>query len=335
MREDGTVLKIIRLLENKGHGNARRQGLWNCTHDLVALMDADDISVPGRFEHQLEMFVKSPELAVAGGQILEFTDSVDFVVGMRKVPEQDSEIKSYLKRRCPFNQMTVMLRKAAALQAGGYLDWYCDEDYYLWIRMLQRNAVFANSEETLVYARVGTDMYQRRGGFRYFKSEARLQNYMRSARIISGITFVENICLRFVIQVLFPNRIRSWIYRFMREKNTLGEAALATEAEKDTAGKAKKDMAGKAEKDTAGKAEKDMADKKEKIKKDYPPFSVLMCVYGGDNPEYFDTAFASIVEQTVAPSEIVLVVDGPVPEDTEKVIEKYKNRLKPVVEGGG
>ena len=42
-------------------------------------------------------------------------------------------------------------------------------------------------------------------------------------------------------------------------------------------------------------------------------FSVSMCVYGGDDPAFFDAALGSVVGQTVPPSEIVLTVDGPVP----------------------
>ena len=54
------------------------------------------------------------------------------------------------------------------------------------------------------------------------------------------------------------------------------------------------------------------------------PFSVAMCVYGGDKPEWFDEALTSVTEQTVKPDEIVLVVDGPVPESIRNVIEKHK-----------
>ena len=38
--------------------------------------------------------------------------------------------------------------------------------------------------------------------------------------------------------------------------------------------------------------------------------SVLICVYGGDKPEYFGEAIESILNQTVKPGEIVVVVDG-------------------------
>ena len=52
-------------------------------------------------------------------------------------------------------------------------------------------------------------------------------------------------------------------------------------------------------------------------------FSVSMCVYGGDRPDWFSTAVDSIRDQTVRPDEIVLVVDGPVPEQLNTVICGY------------
>ena len=61
--------------------------------------------------------------------------------------------------------------------------------------------------------------------------------------------------------------------------------------------------------------------------KQYPAFSVSMCVYSGDDPVHFDAALNSVVEQTVQPDEIVLTVDGPIPDTIEAVIEKYRVRL--------
>ena len=57
-----------------------------------------------------------------------------------------------------------------------------------------------------------------------------------------------------------------------------------------------------------------------------PNFSVAMCVYGKDNPEWFETAVNSVLNQTVKPSEIVLVVDGPVPDELNTIISKFENR---------
>ena len=49
-----------------------------------------------------------------------------------------------------------------------------------------------------------------------------------------------------------------------------------------------------------------------------------MCVYAKDDPEWFDMSLGSVVDQTVRPDEIVLVVDGPVPDAIRDVISKYE-----------
>ena len=56
--EKQEIFNVIYLAENQGHGNARRKGLDNCKYDIVALMDADDISLPNRFEKQIQEFEK-------------------------------------------------------------------------------------------------------------------------------------------------------------------------------------------------------------------------------------------------------------------------------------
>lgn len=207
------IFKIIRLTENQGHGAARRAGLAHCTYDIVALMDADDISVPHRFEKQLKVLENNDALAIVGGSIAEFIDSTDNIVGYRNVPCEDHAIKCYLKKRCPMNQMTVMFRKEAVDSVGGYLDWYCEEDYYLWLRMYLADMRFANIPEVLVNVRVGKEMYQRRGGLKYFRSEAKLQTYMLKEKIIDFPTYISNLGKRLIVQVLLPNRLRGWVFR--------------------------------------------------------------------------------------------------------------------------
>ena len=218
--EQLSCFRVIRLKENQGHGIARRTCLSSCTYDIVALMDADDISVPQRFEKELELLMKHKELSIVGGNIAEFINTPDCIVGYRNVPSGDKEIKTYLKKRCPMNQMTVMFRKNDVEQVGGYLDWFCEEDYYLWLRMYLAGMIFANIPEVLVNVRVGKEMYQRRGGIRYFKSELKLQRFMLKKRIISVPTYVLNVLKRLIIQVLLPNGIRGWVFqKFARNKS--------------------------------------------------------------------------------------------------------------------
>lgn len=216
--EQNAVCKVIRLAENQGHGNARRTGMEQCSNDLIALMDADDLSVPDRFEKQLAVYQNQPELSAVSGQISEFLSDPTAPVGKRTIPCTDAELKQFMKRRCPLNQMTVMLRKSDALSAGGYLDWYCNEDYYLWIRMALAGMKFAAVPDVLVNVRVGEDMYRRRGGWKYFRSERKLQKYMYQNKIISLPLYCANVIKRLIVQVLLPNRLRGWAFRtFARE----------------------------------------------------------------------------------------------------------------------
>lgn len=217
--ENSSLFKVVRFAENQGHGNARRRGLECCENNIVALMDADDISAPDRFEKQLAFFENDPELSIVGGNITEFVETPDNIISRRIVPQADSDIKKYLQKRCPFNQVTVMFKKSDVQSVGGYIDWYCDEDYYLWIRMYLANMKFANSSDILVNVRVGKDMYQRRGGIKYFKSEAKLQKYMLKNKVIGFGTYLLNVLKRLILQVLMPNRIRGYIFKkFAREK---------------------------------------------------------------------------------------------------------------------
>lgn len=211
--EENDTFKVIRLEKNQGHGIARKTGLDNCTNELVAIMDADDICTRNRFEKQIEAFHDYPDSDIVGGMITEFIDTPDNVVGKRIVPLEDSEIKEYMQRRCPMNLVTVMFKKSSIEKVGGFIDWYCEEDYYLWLRMALANMKFRNVDDVLVNVRVGKEMYQRRGGVKYFKSEAKLQKYMLDNKIIGFPRYLINVTERLILQVLMPNKMRSFIFQ--------------------------------------------------------------------------------------------------------------------------
>lgn len=295
---DSIALNTVYIKENSGHGNARRLALKNCKNKIVALMDADDISLPTRFERQLDFIKKNKDISVVGGQISEFVGNPENIKAIRNVPLDNKEIISYMKKRCPMNQVTVMFEKEAVEESGGYRDWYCEEDYYLWLRMMQKGYKFGNLPDVLVNVRAGEEMTARRGGIKYFESEKRLQLYMLKRGIISYSQYFYNIGIRFMGEVVANEWSRGKLFKLMRTSVTSSEKKfIIDEMTKQT--------------------------KLGSSNEEFPPFSVAMSVYGKDNVEWFDIALNSIVEQTVKPNEIVLVVDGPVPQVIHDVIEKY------------
>lgn len=283
--------KTIYIPENKGLGNALREAIAQCDNELIARMDSDDIANPRRFELQLKCFLKNTGIDIVGGNITEFVGEPENIVTRRTVPVTDDEIKCDMKRRCAMNHMSVMYRKEAVQKAGGYQDWPWNEDYYLWIRMIEHGCVFENIPYDLVNVRIGNEMSARRGGWKYFRSEQTLQKYMLEHKMISIYRYLYNVAIRFGGEVLATNAIRNKLFKIIRKKG-------------------------------AQNYNKEMENEGHHVE-EYPSFSVAMSVYGKDRAEWFDVALCSVINQTVAPNEIVLVIDGPVPDDIQKVIEKY------------
>ena len=309
-----SILKLIYLENNGGLGNALRVALDNCSNELIARMDSDDIAMNRRFELQLKWMKKHPETDIVGGDITEFVGDENNIISRRAVPHSNNAIRQGMKSRCPFNHMTVMYKKTAIAAAGGYQDWFWNEDYYIWIRMMLNGAVMANLPYDLVNVRVGNEMSARRGGLKYFKSEEGLQRLMLKEQIIGLPQYLYNTAIRFGGEVIAPNWLRAKLFRFTRKPvSTVVTATVYNNG----------DIKPEHRDDQAENSADLGNNYTEKKKIAYSPFSVAMSVYKNDNPKWFDRALESITSQTVKPDEIVLVVDGFVPDEIHKVIDKY------------
>ncbi len=206
--EEREGLSVYQLSENMGHGVARREGFSHCKYDYIAIADADDVNAENRFELQMAEFEKDPHLSAISSAVNHFVGTVDNIINSESVPLENLAIKKAMKTSCPICQPAVVLKKADVEKAGGYLDWYHAEDYYLWIRMMLCGAKFKNLEEHLVNMRTTYDQMLRRGGWKYFISMKRLYDYMLRKKIISFTTYSYNVLGRFVVQVLMPPKMR-------------------------------------------------------------------------------------------------------------------------------
>lgn len=213
------VMQIIRLEKNGGLGNALKLGVDNAKYDICARMDSDDICLPNRFEKQLWYLEEHPECDIVGGQMTEFIVTPENIVGRREVPLTNDEIYEYMKSRCALNHVTVMFRKRAVLKAGNYQDWFWNEDYYLWVRMMMAGCIFANIPDVAVNVRSGVDQYARRGGKKYFNSEIGIKKLMLEKGMITRKEYIVNYIQRFIIQLMLPNCVRGWVFRTFARKN--------------------------------------------------------------------------------------------------------------------
>lgn len=205
------TLRVVRLKMNSGLGNALSIGIKQCKNELVARMDSDDISRPDRCEKQLSIFRDNPEVCVVSGIVEEFSESIEVIEGRRIPPERQEQILAFAKKRNPFNHPCVMYKKNAVEAAGGYQDFYLLEDYYLWIRMLQNGCVGYNLQVPLLWMRAGSDMYKRRAGWKYAKSQKALFRYMLDSRFISGFQYTKSVTIRYASS-LAPNWVRKLMF---------------------------------------------------------------------------------------------------------------------------
>lgn len=215
-------LRVVAYEVNRGLGKCLNDGLQLCTYDIVARMDADDVCKQHRFEKEYQYLEQNADCDVVGSWIDEFTESTDRVESVRDVPCMHDDILRFAKSRCPVNHPTVMYRKKAVLEAGGYLTEYFPEDYFLWIRMLMNGCRFYNFQESLLWFRYSLDTIVRRGGWKYARDEFIVQRNIYRMGFITFPRFVLNVLIRFTTRIIPPSW-RRVVYKAIRKK-----AALAT-----------------------------------------------------------------------------------------------------------
>lgn len=204
--------EIVPLPKNRGLGLALAEGILHCKHELVARMDTDDIARKDRFELQLKEFERNPMLDVCGSHMIEFEGDETNIVTRRRVPLTDAEIKKYQKRRDGLNHVTVMFKKSSVLAAGNYQDCPLMEDTLLWVNMFKNGATAMNIDDYLVNVRIGKDMYERRGGWAYFKKYKKARERVYDTGYISWWDYKYTLLVQFAV-ALMPNKVRGFVFK--------------------------------------------------------------------------------------------------------------------------
>lgn len=135
---------------NAGLVKTLNQMLLNARSELIARMDADDISLPDRLAHQIEFLRLHPEVVCVGGA-QDYIDEAGRVLNHMLLGEQDDEVQRFaLAGMTPINHPSAMFRRDAVLQVGGYDEsFYPSEDLDLWLRLGEIGKL-ANLPETVL-----------------------------------------------------------------------------------------------------------------------------------------------------------------------------------------
>lgn len=209
-------VKTICLKKNMGLGIALAIGIKECSNDVIARMDSDDIASPDRFAKQINYMLLHPWISLLSSNIAEFITEPSATCSIRNVPSSNRNIQNFAKKRNPMNHMAVVFRKTAVLNSGNYQPFKGYEDYFLWVRMFQKGYKAANINENLVFARIGNNMFTRRQGIKFFKEEFKLQNEFLKMNFINRFEWFRNMIFR-AFPRLLPIFALKMIYKTLRK----------------------------------------------------------------------------------------------------------------------
>jgi glycosyltransferase involved in cell wall biosynthesis len=164
-------IKLFRLEKNGGLDIALNYlldvVLKDPAYKQIARMDADDISLPSRFEKQRNFLSENPDISCIGCWYQEIDESGKHL-NYCKLPLEHEMLKKWYFKRTPFAHPSVMYRRSLIETAGFYpADTILMEDNALWGMALKKGLKFGNIPEYLFKFRIDKDFFKRRSGVRY------------------------------------------------------------------------------------------------------------------------------------------------------------------------
>lgn len=141
--------------ENRGLASTLNEGLELANSNLVVRMDQDDEALPHRIGTQVRFMRENPDVAVAGSYVYHMGSKPAFD-RLVKLPVDHDEIVNALRSANCMYHPSVILRREAVLESGGYRSAFQNaEDYDLWLRVVRKHRI-ANIPQPLLRYRFST-----------------------------------------------------------------------------------------------------------------------------------------------------------------------------------
>lgn len=143
-------INLIVKPKNSGYTNSLNYGLTIAKGKYIARMDGDDISLPQRFEKQVEVLEKNTDIVVCGS-VFQIIDSKVII----NAPQYHDDITIGLLKDSCIGHPTAMIKKSVldANNINYNTDFEPAEDYDLWVR-LSKIGKLHNLQEVLFLYRV-------------------------------------------------------------------------------------------------------------------------------------------------------------------------------------
>jgi len=212
-------IKIINNNTRLDIGNSLNRGIAFASSNIIARMDADDISIPDRLELQFKLINSSRNIAVVGANII-IMDTAENYIATRTYPKSSDELKACLFKYSPFAHPVVMFKKDMFNEAGGYDPKYSPtEDLDLWFRLGVKYRFASVSKNLLKYR-----LYEKSSSHKVIKSLELLVFKIRINAIFRygyrpAIGDIAYNLLQFITLWFTPAKLRIKMYNVLRNNN--------------------------------------------------------------------------------------------------------------------
>ena len=142
--------------KNIGLAMSLNRGIELARYDIIARMDADDISLPERFEKEIKYLEEHPEVHLVSTNWTMIDENGEQVRPTHRLPESFEEAKEQMLYQNPVLHPVVMLYKKDLVEIGGYRNFPAAQDFEIWLRYITQGWTFGFLDESLFKYRISS-----------------------------------------------------------------------------------------------------------------------------------------------------------------------------------
>jgi len=175
--EKDSRIKVYKNNRNIGLAESLNKAINYASGIYIARMDADDISLPNRFEEQVKILDSDPRVMVVGSAAY-YVSSHNHTKKLVRMPQHHKELSRRIFKMSPFIHPSVVMRSEFLSRTGGYnVKLRRAQDYDLWLRGRFIGKYYNIQEPLILYS------YQNKKMFKGFINTVQIRLKNASSRM--------------------------------------------------------------------------------------------------------------------------------------------------------
>lgn len=209
-------IKLIRHSKNKGLNETLNDCLKEAKGEYIGRMDADDVSLPMRFEKEIAEFEKEPNLAVVSCPMIYFDENGDWGSGKcsNVYPKKENLVFGTVHAHAPCLIKTEVMQAVNGYSVEKKL--LRVEDWHLWIKIYASGYYGKNLQEPL-YKMRDDQLATKRRKFKFRLNEAYVSKLAVKTFKLPKRMYLYS--MRFIIVGLLPAQLYNFLHRKRLDAN--------------------------------------------------------------------------------------------------------------------